>query len=296
MGSTTAVGDVVPLAPGKNIVVDYPRLVLFPLPLQGHTNSMLQLAQILASQGFSVTILHARYNSPRPSDHPGLDFRPFDVTSPTAELETMSGDPMALISRLNAACATPFRETLMELTGEGGGVACLVTDTCWHFTQAVADDMGIPRMVLRTTSISSMSAFTAVSRLHKDGLLPLPESQLEEAVPELLPLRMKDLPMVPTRNPKYFFWLLAEIDRTTELCAGLISNSFEELEETKLAESRRAIPIPFFLIGPFHKRFPSSSTPLAGELLQDPSCGSSYKSLQKLTDYLLSSCQLILEE
>nr|WMB96357.1 UGT76AH1 [Miconia microphysca] len=257
-------------------IINYHKVILFPLPFQGHMNSMLQLAQILHSQGFSVTVLHIRYNPPRPSDHPGFDFHPVDVPSPVAELEAVEGDTMALISLLNVTCVVPFRESLENLMGEssdgGDHVACLITDICWHFTQAIADEVGIPRMVLRTTSIGSISAFSAVSRLQKNGLLPLPESQIEEVIPEVAPLRWKDLPIVPTRNPKDFFRLLADIDRATKACAGLISNSFEELEEVKLAESRRSIPIPFFLIGPFHKRFPSSSTPVAGKLLQDQSC------------------------
>ncbi|MFS8012875.1 putative cytokinin 7-beta-glucosyltransferase [Helianthus anomalus] len=38
------------------------RIILFPLPFQGHINPMLQLANILHTRGFKITIIHAEYN------------------------------------------------------------------------------------------------------------------------------------------------------------------------------------------------------------------------------------------
>lgn len=54
-----------------------------------------------------------------------------------------------------------------------------------------------------------------------------------------------------------------------KVSSGLITNSFEELEQAKLVESGRVeLPLPVFSIGPFHKHFPASSCSL---LKQDKS-------------------------
>lgn len=63
------------------------RLVLFPVPLQGHINPMLQLASILHSNGFSITILHTHFNSPNLFNYPHFTFQQF----PEASIESEAG-------------------------------------------------------------------------------------------------------------------------------------------------------------------------------------------------------------
>ncbi|KAI6681009.1 hypothetical protein NL676_034890 [Syzygium grande] len=148
----------------------------------------------------------------------------------------------------------------------------------------IADELEIPRIVLRSTSISSISAFSALSALREKGCLPIKvdrtdtgcqnglihngqhsDSELDKAVPEVPPLKMKDLPVVHTKNPEDLQQILANMGRETRASAGLICNSSEELEGTKLAEARQAIPIPIFVIGPFHKYFIASSSSLVAQ-------------------------------
>lgn len=47
--------------------------------------------------------------------------------------------------------------------------------------------------------------------------------------------------------------------------AGLILNSFEQLEETSMSKLRNDFPIPIFPIGPFHSHFPASSSSLMSQ-------------------------------
>ena len=42
------------------------RVLLFPLPFQGHLNPMLQLADVLHARGLRVTVFHAAFNVPDP--------------------------------------------------------------------------------------------------------------------------------------------------------------------------------------------------------------------------------------
>ncbi|KAG5533446.1 hypothetical protein RHGRI_027571 [Rhododendron griersonianum] len=144
------------------------RLVLFPAPLQGHINPMLQLASILHSQGFSVTVIHTHFNSPAKSRHPHFTFLPISDRLSPAEASTE--DVVSLLTLLNSNCAAPFRDALGGLLADGP-IACLITDTGWHFSQSVADGFGIPRIVLRTTSVSSFLAFAALPMLREKGYL-----------------------------------------------------------------------------------------------------------------------------
>ncbi|KAF2318992.1 hypothetical protein GH714_012264 [Hevea brasiliensis] len=99
--------------------------------------------------------------------------------------------------------------------------------------------------------------------------LNLKDSQLEEPVPELPPLKVKDLPGVKTRDVEDFYHLLAELVNETKASSGLIWNSFEDLEQVELSALCKDFPIPIFTIGPFHKYFPATSSSL---LTQDKSC------------------------
>ncbi|XP_062030118.1 UDP-glycosyltransferase 76B1-like isoform X2 [Rosa rugosa] len=54
------------------------RLILFPVPLQGHVIPMLELANLLHFKGFSITIVHTHFNKLNPSSYPHLTFHLID--------------------------------------------------------------------------------------------------------------------------------------------------------------------------------------------------------------------------
>lgn len=238
------------------------RLVLFPLPLQGHLNPMLLLANILHAKGFSITIIHTHFNSPNPANYPLFTFH--SIPDGLSKTEASTADVIALLSLLNINCVAPFRDCLSQLLSNPSEepIACLITDAVWHFTQAVANSLKLPRMVLRTSSVSSFLAVAAMPYLQKSGYLPIKDSQLESSVPELLPLKVKDLPVINTRNPEDFYQLFVSAIKETKASSGLIWNSFEDLEESALVRLHQDFPIPLFPVGPFQKYFPTSSSSL----------------------------------
>lgn len=246
------------------------RVILFPLPLQGHINPMLQLASILYSQGFSITIIHTNFNSPNPSNYPHFSFN--SISESLWESEVSTEDTISLLTVLNDKCVVPFQDCLAKLISNGDQeepVACLITDAIWHFAQTVADTLRLPRIVLRTSSISSFLAFSAFQILLEKGYLAEQDSQLEKPVTELPPLRVKDIPIIVTHDARNFHQLISAVVSKTNACSGLIWNSFEDLEQTELTRLHKDFPIPMFPIGPFHKYCLASSSSL---LSQDPSC------------------------
>lgn len=248
------------------------RLLLFPLPLQGHINPMLELAHILDSKGFSITIIHTSFNSPNTSNYPHLKF--CCIEDGLSETECSASDLLNFLVAFNVKCVAPFKECLGKLVCDDAceeRVACLISDAICYFTQGVADTFGLPRIVLRTGGLSSFVAFAAFPLFRQKGYVPVQDCKLEEAVAELPPLRVKDIPMINTEEPEKYYELLSTFVNETKCSLGVIWNSFEELESSSLTTLRKEFFKPMFPIGPFHKYFPSSSS-CSSLISQDQSC------------------------
>ncbi|KAK5795532.1 UDP-glycosyltransferase 76F1-like [Gossypium arboreum] len=249
------------------------RLVLFPLPLQGHINPMFDLANILHSRGFSITIIHTTFNSPNPSNYPHFTFRIISEDLP--ENNRCTKDLIAFVSMLNAICGLPFRDCLADLLSDTSEepIACLISDAILYFTQDVANELKVPRMVLRTGAASSFCVFSSFPLLREKGYLPIQDSQLEEPIVELPPLRVKDLPVIHTDDPEDLYNVVVGMVEQSKASNGMIWNTFEELEGTSLATLHQKLGVPLFPIGPFHKCFAvTSSTTSSSLLTHDQSC------------------------
>ncbi|KAK8302316.1 hypothetical protein V6Z11_D04G077400 [Gossypium hirsutum] len=203
------------------------RLLLFPLPLQGHVSPMLQLANLLYSKGFSITIIHTCFiRSPKyPSNNPHFTFH--SIPNGLSKSECSDADDLvALVSILNANCAP---------------VAGLISDSTWEFTDSIAKSLQLPRFVLRTNNISSFLALAALALLQEKGYLPIQESQEEKPVIELPPLKVKDIPVFKTQDQEGLHQTIAALVEQTKSYTGLIWNSFEELEHGLLSQDQSAI-------------------------------------------------------
>lgn len=87
------------------------RIVLVPCPFQGHTNPMFELASLLYSKGFSITIAHSQFNFPNPSNHP-----------------CFSSNFIALLLALNDNIAMPLREILFHQQQQNDETLCIIYD------------------------------------------------------------------------------------------------------------------------------------------------------------------------
>ncbi|KAL1348372.1 hypothetical protein AAHE18_07G076100 [Arachis hypogaea] len=257
------------------------RLVLLPLPFEGHINPMLHLANILYSKGFSITIIHTTFNSPNPLNYPHFTFCPIQDGITTQSDDSSSLNLLHLIILLNIRCVTPFRDTLAKVISDARDnkehVACLVSDGLFYFTQGVSNTFELPRIALREGGASSFVPFVLFPLLIERGYIPIQDSQLEETVTEIPPLKVKDLPLIDTKEPEKYYKELSNLVEGTKASCGVIWNSFEDLESSPLSYLRQEFQIPFFPIGPFHKysfsHSPSSSSSSSSSLLtQDQSC------------------------
>lgn len=136
------------------------RVILFPLPLQGCINPMLQLANILHSKGFSITIIHTRFNAPRASSHPLFTF--LQIPDGLSESQIKDWNVMSLLAQVNHNAESPFRDCLRKLLLESQDsekVSCLIDDCGWLFTQSVSESLNLPRLVLCTFKATFLNAY-----------------------------------------------------------------------------------------------------------------------------------------
>jgi hypothetical protein len=150
------------------------RVLVFPLPYQGHINPMFQLAGLLQERGLAVTVFHSHFNAPDPSRHPAYDFVPvpdgLPPYSPVSVKETVEH-----ILAINSSCEAPFRErlaALLEAPGARDDVACLVAVAHLLTLMDVARQQGLPTLALRTGSAACFRNIMANPMLCDKGYLP----------------------------------------------------------------------------------------------------------------------------
>ncbi|XP_021904119.1 UDP-glycosyltransferase 76F1-like [Carica papaya] len=231
------------------------RIVLFPSPFQGHIRPMVQLGNLLHTRGFSITIVHTTFNSPDPFLYPHFTFH-FLHENISSQSQT---DIIAFLKVLNTNCVQPLTDCLTRLISDDHEypISCLISDAGLTFTGKVANQLKLPRLVLRTGGATSLSVFAAFPFLREKGYLPIQESRLEEQVPEFPHLKVKDLPVIKTTNPEDLFELVNGMIDGTKSSAGVIFNTFQELEDPAIAAISQHFQVPIFPIGPFHKLLPA---------------------------------------
>ncbi|XP_022894030.1 UDP-glucose iridoid glucosyltransferase-like [Olea europaea var. sylvestris] len=243
-----------------------PRVVLVPFPYQGHITPMLQLGSILNSRGFSITVAHTEFNSPDPLDHPEFVFLPLPDNLSGCETSYISS--LKGISAMNVNSKERFHEYMVEMLEkqpQNGLVSCIVYDNLMHFVNEVATLLKLPTVVLRPNSAAYLRSLQFIIQLQADNLIPLPEHQLQDAIPTHHPLRFKDLPFPVTAEiPKIlieFFTSYANIRSSS----AIILNTVDMLDHESLSKLQQHFKVPIFPIGPLQKMAPKFNTSLITE-------------------------------
>ena len=145
-------------------------LVLVMFPFQGHIIPMLQLATILQSEGFSITIVHPELNSPNPSNHPEFTFIPIPD-----RVTKSDGDVGSLVLSLNKNCAAPIQQCLKKILQQKDShdhITSILYDTLMYCAQTIADDLRLPGINVRTSSAATLLLNPVSPHLDGKGILP----------------------------------------------------------------------------------------------------------------------------
>ncbi|XVF05417.1 hypothetical protein REPUB_Repub05bG0170100 [Reevesia pubescens] len=244
------------------------RLVLVLYPFQGHINPMLQLATILHSKGFSITIVHPEFNSPNPSNHPEFTFR--SIPDKLIESNVSLADFTTLLLTLNRNCLAPFQQymnqILLEKDSINDHVAGIIYDTLSYFAQSVADDLRLPGISVRTSAAASMLVFAVVPNPDGKGYTSFHDSISENQMLDLQSLQLQQLLASISRNPTdAMSELRVAVTHATRSSSAIIVNTMDFLEQAVLSKINEYFPSPIFTIGPIHKLAPTRSTSLLKE-------------------------------
>uniref|UniRef100_A0A0E0E9H6 UDP-glycosyltransferases domain-containing protein n=1 Tax=Oryza meridionalis TaxID=40149 RepID=A0A0E0E9H6_9ORYZ len=253
------------------------RVLVFPLPFQGHINPMLQLAGALhgrrggGGDELSITVLHTRFNAIDPSRYPELAFA--EVPDGIPPDVAANGNIVDIIVALNVAMdggesSPSFRDVLASVVaaddeGRKPRASCLIIDGNLMAAQKTAAELGLPTLVLRTGSAACLGCYLAYPALLQKGYLPPKESQLYKPVEELPPLRVRDLYYTSNANQELVRKVLGWIAETARNSSGVVINTFDELEPAELERIRRELDgdgVAIVLaVGPLHKLSPMNA-------------------------------------
>ncbi|OEL21396.1 DIMBOA UDP-glucosyltransferase BX9 [Dichanthelium oligosanthes] len=234
------------------------RVLVFPLPFQGHINPMLQLADALHERGLAVTVLHTHFNAMDPARHPEFRFVP--VPDGVPDDVAASGNVIDILGAMNTA---------MEAQGSGAvrgvlesvladedqqPVACIVLDANLLAVPRAAEAVGLKTLVLRTTSAACFGCCMTYPMLYQKDYLPPQESKMNMPVKELPPLRVRDLFYSSWSDQEKMSNLLVGIIEAVKNSSGLLINTFDALEQAELERIREGLRIPMVLApGSLHK-------------------------------------------
>ena len=231
-----------------------PHVLLFPMPILGHITPALQLAKVLSLKGLLVSFLTTEHVRRRlvGDDHDRRNFSLLSIPDGLPDDHPRSAGRFSeVVHSLFVNSREEYRDLLLSF---GKTLSCALVDGLMPFTAEVAEEVGIPVIVLRTSGACSFWAYFCIPRLIEAGEIPFPEvCDLDEhvkSVPGMETfLRRRDLPKVcrvkDAKDPG--LGLLSSSTQRTTRAKGLIFNSVEELDAVALTEIRSLCPATYTL-------------------------------------------------
>nr|AKI87764.1 7DLAGT-1 [Gentiana rigescens]AKI87765.1 7DLAGT-2 [Gentiana rigescens]AKI87766.1 7DLAGT-3 [Gentiana rigescens] len=252
-----------------------PHVLIFPLPMQGHVNSMLRLAELLCLHDLDITFMVSDFSHQRLLKHttvatrfgkyPGFRFQ--TISDGLADDHPRAGEKiMDILPGTKNVTGPLFRKMMEEKncfeTATRRGITCIIADGVLSFAGDLAEEKGIPLIYFRTVSSCSFWACFCIPDIIEAGDLPLKGNGMDllvKSVPGMENfLRRRDLPgfcRVNDVNESKLQTLKTET-RQTPRAQAAIFNSFEDLEGPVLSEIRKYMPR-IYSIGPSHSHLHS---------------------------------------
>ncbi|KAH0458770.1 hypothetical protein IEQ34_011584 [Dendrobium chrysotoxum] len=242
-------------------------LLIFPAPLQGHINAMLPLADALSFAGsLRVSFLNTEHNHRLLSSRFSLrlNLRFLSIPDGLSDDKPRSAYQLTeLFQSLRTHSVDSFRALLLA----GGNkdpdgwppVTCIIVDGLMSYFMDEAQALGIPALVFRTISASSLWVYLQIPQMIEAGELPFPaDADLDEhikSVPAMEGfLRRRDLPSMcrkATKADDKELQLFSNFASSGTRSKGLIFNTSDALEAPILSQIDSLFPTTY-AVGPLH--------------------------------------------
>ncbi|XP_057801386.1 7-deoxyloganetic acid glucosyltransferase-like [Salvia miltiorrhiza] len=252
-------------------------VLIFPMPVQGHLNSMLNLSQLFCLAGFHVTFIISDFSHRRLLQHtsvaatfaryPGFQFRTLPDGLPD-DHPRAGQRAMEFLSSVTNVTVPLFKKMMLQENFFAAAgrrpVTCFVADGLLSFAADFTEEIGLPLIYFRTATTSYFWALFCFPRLLQAQEFPFAENSMDELV-ESIPgmegfLRRRDLPSfyrVDVNDP-----MLEKVVAVTRLIVraqAAIFNTCDDLEGPIVAEIQKHVPR-IFSIGPIHEQVKSRLT------------------------------------
>ncbi|XP_057789016.1 7-deoxyloganetic acid glucosyl transferase-like [Salvia miltiorrhiza] len=256
-----------------------PHVLIFPYPIQGHLNSMLNLAHLFCISDFHVTFIISDFNHRRLLEHttvpaafaryPGFQFRTLPDGLP--DDHPRAGESVVdLVFSVEKVTAPLFKKMMLHENFLAGGAArrrvtCFVADVM-RFVPDFAREHDLPFIFYHTTSAAfSWLYFCSTQLLHEIPLRGKSMDGLVESVAGMEGfLRWRDLPSHYRADDVNDPILQGTIERLS-VKERIIFNTCEDLEGPIVAEIQKHVPR-IFSIGPIHEQIKSRLTEKKAEV------------------------------
>ncbi|XP_042011821.1 7-deoxyloganetic acid glucosyl transferase-like [Salvia splendens] len=249
-----------------------PHVLIFPMPVQGHLNSMLNLSHLFCLAEFDVTFIISDFSHRRLLQHttvaatfaryPGFQFLAFPDGLP--EDHPRSGHrAMEFMSSVNNVTVPLFKEMMIQenflASATRRPVTCFVADGMLSFAADFCEENGIPLICFRTATTSYFWALFRFPQLLEAQEIPFQGKSMDELI-ESIPgmegfIRRRDLPSfyrVDDLNDPVLKDIVA-VTMLIKRARVAIFNTCEDLEGQIVAEVRKHVPR-VFSIGPIHEQ------------------------------------------
>ena len=149
------------------------RIVLVPVPAQGHVTPIMQLGKALHSKGFSITVIQTQYNRVS-SSKDFSDFNFLTIPGSLTDSDLKNLGPVQFLMKLNQACEASFKQCLGQILKEQGDddeIACVIYDEYMSLSKAAAKEFQLPSVVFSTTSATAFLCRSVIAKVNADKFL-----------------------------------------------------------------------------------------------------------------------------
>ncbi|XP_044475056.1 7-deoxyloganetin glucosyltransferase-like [Mangifera indica] len=276
---------------GSLAAVEKPHAVCIPYPAQGHINPMLKLAKILHHKGFHITFVNTEFNHQRLLKSRGADsltglpsfrFETIPDGLPATDVDATQDIP-SLCDSTSKTCLPHFKNLLDRLNDPSSDVppvSCIVSDGVMSFTLDAAEELGIPEVLVLTTSACGFMAYVHYGQLIEKGYTPLKDESLLtngyletviDWIPGMKDIRLRDIPTFirTTDLNSFMINFIPSVTERAKRASAIVLNTFQDLEQDVLSAFASILP-PVYSIGPLHlqvNQIPDNDTKQIGSNL-----------------------------